>query len=215
MNNSLPEKYRYIVIEGPIGVGKTSLVVKLAELINGRALLEEPGGNPFLPGFYQDPSRYGLSAQLYFLLQRVNQVRDLSRSTLVSSVTIADFMLDKDPLFAAINLDDAEFKLYDGIYRHLRPHAPVPDLVLYLQAAPEILIERVRRRRVEFERGITLEYLTKLSEAYARFFYDYSAAPLLVVNSENLNFVDREGDFELLLSRVRSLKSAREYFSVG
>jgi deoxyadenosine/deoxycytidine kinase len=215
MNTSLPAKYRYIVVEGPIGVGKTSLVVKLAEVLNGRVLLEEPGGNPFLPGFYQDPSRYGLSAQLFFLLQRVNQVRDLSQSNLGSGVTFADFMLDKDPLFAAINLDDAEFKLYDGIYKHLRPHAPVPDLVLYLQATPEILIERVRRRRVEFERGITLEYLTKLSDAYARYFHDYTGAPMLVVNSENLNFVDREGDFELLLSRVRGLKSAREYFSVG
>ena len=124
-------------------------------------------------------------------------------------------MLAKDPLFAGIILSEPELALYEALYRELRPQAPAPDLVLYLQAAPETLIERVRRRDADFERGITLEYLARLAAAYARFFHDYSAAPVLIVNSENLNFVDRDADFELLLQRVRELKGAREYFNLG
>jgi deoxyadenosine/deoxycytidine kinase len=215
VSSALPEKFRYIVVEGPIGAGKTSLARKLAERANARVLLEDPATNPFLAGFYQDAARFGLSAQLFFLLQRINQVCELHQGELYEGRTVADFMLDKDPLFAGINLDAAELKLYTDIYTRLRPRAPVPDLVLYLQAPPEILLERVRRRRVDFERGVTLEYLSKLASAYARFFHDYRAAPLLIVNSENLNFVDREGDFELLLSRMRGLKGARAYFNLG
>jgi len=206
---------RYIVVEGPIGAGKTSLARKLAYQLGGRALLEAPDANPFLPVFYQDPPRYALSTQLFFLLQRVNQVRDLNQSDMFAHTTVADFMLDKDPLFAAINLDPDELALYEGLYRHLQPHAPVPDLVIYLQASPGTLLERVRRRRVDYERGLALDYLTRLSSAYARFFHEYTAAPLLIVNSENLNFVDRDADFELLLQRMRGLKGPREYFSLG
>jgi deoxyguanosine kinase len=215
VNEALPARFRYIVVEGPIGAGKTSLARKLAEHLSAQALLEDPNANPFLPGFYHDPSRYALSAQLFFLLQRVNQLRNLDQSAPSASVTVADFMLAKDPLFAAITLGEAELKLYEGVYNQLRPHAPVPDLVVYLQAAPEVLIERVRRRNADFERGITQEYLTKLSEAYARFFHDYTSGPLLIVNSENLNFVDREADFELLLQCVRNFKGTREYFNLG
>jgi deoxyadenosine/deoxycytidine kinase len=203
------------VVEGPIGAGKTTLTGRLALHLNAREMLEDPGSNPFLPRFYQEPARYALSAQLFFLLQRVQQVRDLNQRDLLSRVTVADFMLDKDPLFAQLNLEPEEYALYENVYRHMRPNAPVPDLVIYLQASPAVLVERVRRRRVDYERGLSLDYLTRLSDAYARFFHEYSAAPLLIVNSDNLNFVDREADFELLLQRIRALRGTREYFSLG
>ena len=214
MSNALAARFRYIVVEGPIGAGKTSLARRLGERLNARLLLEDPDANPFLPGFYKDPPRYALAAQLFFLLQRVEQVKELAHHR-PAGATVADFMLAKDPLFAGITLEAEELKLYGALYAQLRPQAPTPDLVLYLQAEPGILLERVHRRDAQFERGITLDYLTRLAAAYARFFYDYAAAPLLIVNSENLNFVDRDSDFELLLQCVRDLKGTREYFNMG
>ena len=206
---------RYIVVEGPIGAGKTSLARKLAERMDFTALLEEPGANPFLPGFYQDPARHALAAQLYFLLQRVEQLARLGEGQAAHAGTVADFIIDKDPLFAELNLAPAEWELYRALYAHVAPKAPAPDLVIYLQASPGVALERVRRRRVDYERGLALEYLTRLAAAYARFFHDYAGAPLLIVNSDNLNFVDREADFELLLQRIRGHKGPREYFSLG
>jgi deoxyadenosine/deoxycytidine kinase len=211
----LPEKYRYIVVEGPIGAGKTSLARIMSERCGAAALLEDPDANPFLPGFYQNAERYALPTQLYFLFQRVNQVRELNQADLFRRLTIADFMLDKDPLFAQLTLNDDELKLYQQIYAHLKPQAPVPDLVIYLQAAPETLIARVRRRGASYEKNIPDEYLTRLAEGYTRFFYRYSAAPLLIVNSEHLNFVDSPGDFDLLLQRIDALRGPREFFSLG
>ncbi len=215
MTTSLPEKYRYIVIEGPIGAGKTSLARIMSERCGAVSMLEDPEANPFLPGFYRNAARYALPTQLYFLFQRVNQVRGLNQFDLFRRVTIADFMLDKDPLFARLTLNDDELKLYQQIYAHLKPEAPTPDLVIYLQAAPETLIERVRQRAASYEKGIPDAYLVRLSESYMRFFYQYTAAPLLTVNSENLNFVDSPGDFDLLLERVSAMRGAREFFSLG
>ncbi|MBI3044002.1 MAG: deoxynucleoside kinase [Betaproteobacteria bacterium] len=215
MPATLPEKYRYIVVEGPIGAGKTSLARLLSERTGGTALLEDPDANPFLPGFYQDRARYALPAQLYFLFQRAQQVRKLSQSDLFTGVTIADFMMDKDALFARLTLNDDEFALYGRVHEQLKPRTPVPDLVVYLQASPETLIERVQRRGVAYERDIPDEYLVRLAEAYARFFYQYDAAPVLIVNSENLNFVDQPGDFDLLLGRMVGMRGPREFFSMG
>ena len=212
---SLHEKYRYVVVEGPIGAGKTSLARLMSERCGTGLLLEDPEANPFLPRFYQDTERYALPAQLFFLFQRVNQVRALRQSHLFERVTIADFMLDKDPLFARLILGDDELKLYEQIYTQLKPQAPVPDLVIYLQASTETLIERVRRRAVAYERGMPEEYLARLAETYMRYFYQYSAAPLLIVNSENLNFVDSPGDFDLLLERISAMRGPREFFSLG
>lgn len=215
MIQSLPEKYRYIVIEGPIGAGKTSLARLLSEHTGAAALLEEPEANPFLPGFYRDRARYALPAQLHFLFQRVERVRALAQPDLFTRLTVADFMLDKDPLFARLTLTEDELALYYRVYEQLKPQAPAPDLVIYLQASPETLIERVRRRGVAYERDISDEYLALLAESYARFFHLYDAAPVLIVNSENLNFVDQPADFDLLLRRVAAMRGRREFFSFG
>jgi len=215
MTAKLPEKYRYIVIEGPIGAGKTSLAHVMSERAGGSALLEDPDSNPFLPGFYQDRARYALPTQLFFLFQRANQVRALMQPDLFSGLTIADFMLDKDLLFARLTLNDDEFALYRQVYAQLKPQAPVPDLVIYLQASTGTLIERVRRRGVPYERSIPDDYLARLAETYARFFYQYDASPVLIVNSDNLNFVDQPGDFALLLQRVAAMRGPREFFSMG
>lgn len=209
------ERLRYIAVEGPIGAGKTSLARRLAARLGADLLLEQPGENPFLARFYRDMARYALPAQLFFLFQRARQLEPLAQPDMFGRATVADFLIDKDPLFARITLGAEELALYQRIYDALRPQAPVPDLVIYLQAQPQVLIERVRRRAAEFERGIGEEYLALLAEGYARFFYAYTAAPVLIVNSENLNFVERDADFDLLLSRLRAMKSRREYFNLG
>ena len=215
MTAKLPDKYRYIVVEGPIGAGKTSLARVMSRRTGAEALLEDPDANPFLPGFYQDRARYALPTQLYFLFQRATQLRALSQPDLFSGVTIADFMIEKDSLFARLTLSDDEFALYRQVYAQLKPQAPAPDLVVYLQASPETLIDRVRRRGVAYERGIPDDYLVRLVELYARFFYQYDSAPVLTVNSDNLNFVDQPGDFDLLLSRIAGMRGPREFFSLG
>ncbi len=206
-------RYRYIVVEGPIGAGKTSLAKCLADRFRAETLLENASENPFLPKFYHDAQRYALSTQLFFLFQRSNMVRDMAQMDMFNQVTVSDFILDKDLLFARLNLNDDEFQLYQQIYSHLQPQTVKPDLVIYLQAPVSVLVERVRRRGVQYERQISETYLSDLAESYSRFFYQYESSPLLIVNSENLNFVEDKQDFELLLTRMGEMRGQREFFN--
>jgi len=209
------EKCRYVVVEGPIGAGKTSLARQLAGHLNGEALLERPEDNPFLERFYTDMARFALPTQLHFLFQRVDQLRGVGQLDMFRHATVGDFLLDKDPLFARLNLSDAEYHLYEKVYAHLKPQTPSPDLVIYLQAPVDTLIERVHRRGVDFERRISAQYLTRLADAYSRYFYAFEASPLLIVNSERLNFVDNDEHVGLLLSRIASMRGRREFFNLA
>jgi deoxyadenosine/deoxycytidine kinase len=206
-------RHRYLVVEGPIGAGKTSLALKLAQRLNANTLLEDPKANPFLPQFYRDMRRYALQTQLFFLFQRVGQLESVVQPDLFGKPTVADFTLAKDPLFARLTLDDAEYQLYDRIYRHVKPQAPAPDLVIYLQASIGTLVERVKKRGHPMEAGIDEGYLRRLSEAYTSYFYDYSDSPLLIVNSERLNFVDVPEHLELLMQRIDGMRGGREFFN--
>jgi deoxyguanosine kinase len=208
-------KYRYIVVEGPIGVGKTSLARRLSERLGTSLVLEKPHENPFLPRFYQDMARYALPTQLFFLFQRVNQVRELAQLDLFNQTTVADFLLDKDAIFARLTLSPEELNLYQRIFDALRPQAPRPDLVVYLQAQPDTLIERVRRRGVDFERAISEDYLALLAESYSRYFHHFAGCPILIVNSERLDFVNSEKDLDILMERIAVMRGGREFFNVG
>ncbi|MDP1644510.1 MAG: deoxynucleoside kinase [Thiobacillus sp.] len=206
-------RYRYVVVEGPIGAGKTSLTHKLAERLNADTLLENASDNPFLPRFYQEPKRYALPTQLHFLFERSRQLRELAQGDLFRAAIVSDFLIDKDMLFARLNLDDDEFDLYQKVYADLAPQAPTPDLVIYLQAPVDALQERVKRRGVDFERGMDAGYLQRLANSYSEFFHRYEAAPLLIVNTSNLNFAQSDADFELLLKRVSKMRGPREFFN--
>jgi deoxyadenosine/deoxycytidine kinase len=205
-------KARYIVVEGPIGVGKTSLARRLAEHLRADLLLERPEENPFLARFYQNMERYALPTQLFFLFQRMNLLASLPLEEHLDRCVVSDFLLDKDPLFAALNLSEEELVLYEEVRRRLDPRARRPDLVIYLQAEPDTLAERVRRRNVEAERKIGEPYLARVAERYARYFYAYDASPLFIVNADSLNPVDDQGDFGLLLDRLHGMRGYREFF---
>ncbi|MDG1463391.1 MAG: deoxynucleoside kinase [Gammaproteobacteria bacterium] len=204
---------RYIAIEGPIGVGKTSLAKRLAAHYDSELLLEEAAANPFLSGFYEDARKAALQTQLFFLFQRVNQLEKLRQSDLFGETRVADFLMDKDRLFAQITLDQNELKLYDQVRSALEFEPPAPDLVVYLQAPVDTLIFRIGRRGIGYEQSIRRRYLEQLTDAYSRFFYDYNASPLLIVNASEIDPVNNDQHFQMLANEIDATRSGRQFFN--
>ena len=210
---SIFNRFPYIVIEGPIGCGKTTLAKMLANKFPVDYLSEKADSNPFLPRFYQDVQRYALPTQLFFLFQRANQIADLAQRDMFAKPIVADFFLEKDPIFARLNLDDEEYALYHQIYQHLQLKAPKPDLVIYLQTPVDSLMERIEERNVNYELDIPREYVERLADAYSGFFHSYDTSPVLIVNNEKLNILNNTEAFDLLLSRILQIKGQREFFN--
>ncbi|MDO3381959.1 deoxynucleoside kinase [Gilvimarinus algae] len=204
---------RYIAIEGPIGVGKTTLSRNLARLFNYDLLLEQPEENPFLERFYLDPKSVALQTQLFFLFQRAGQIQQLRQDDLFRQARVADFMIEKDQLFAQVTLDDDELAIYQQVYEKLTLDAPKPDLVIYLQAPLDVLQARVRQRGIAYEQSISDDYLKVLNEAYTAFFHYYDAAPLLIVNAQDLNLADNRDHFKQLVEYIVTIKSGRHYYN--
>jgi deoxyguanosine kinase len=202
----------YIAIEGPIGVGKTSLAQALGLRIGARIVLEDTDSNPFIARFYQDPEKYAFPVQLYFLLTRYNQQRQLAQQDLFAQATVTDYLLAKDRIFARLNLDPDELVLYEGVYRLLDGQLARPDLVVYIRARVEVLAERLRKRNRTFERHISMEYLDRVSAAYRDFFFYYDETPLLVVDSSEIDFVDDPGDLEDLLREIDRTVMGSHYY---
>lgn len=203
----------YIVVEGPIGVGKTTLARRLAKSYGGDLLLEEPDQNPFLPRFYDNPRANALSTQLYFLLQRTQQLRDLRQSDMFAHVRVGDYMIEKDYLFAQLNLDAHELRLYEQVYTQIVGETIVPDLVIYLQAPVNVLMDRIANRGVPYEAAIDEEYLTRLVRAYTHFFYNFEQAPLVIVNAAEIDIANNDEDYGALFEQLRSIKKGRHYLN--
>ena len=204
--------FRYIVIEGSVGVGKTSLTKLLAREFNARCILEKTEENPFLPHFYQDRKKYAFQTQIFFLLNRFQQQKEIAQLDLFNQVTLCDYLFAKDRIFASLNLDDHELALYEQIFGLLTGQIPSPDLVIFLQAKPEVLLHRIKSRNIPHEKEIDLEYLKMLAEAYNYYFFHYEDTPLLVVNTSEIDFVNREEDFAQLVQEIKQMKKGTWYF---
>lgn len=201
-----PRRLRHVVVEGAIGVGKTSLALRLARWLDGETLLEQPADNPFLERFYGDREGYAFQTQLFFLFQRLRQVRELAQPGMFAHVVVSDFMFAKDALFARVNLGDEEYHHYAQMYGRLEPQLPQPDLVIWLQATPQALLERIRRRGVAMEQRIDASYLGALCDAYASYFRTYRGAPVLGLDSEHSDPVRSDADFARLAERIQAAR---------
>jgi deoxyadenosine/deoxycytidine kinase len=204
--------HHYIVIEGPLGVGKTSLALKLAEKINAESLLEDAEENPFLRKFYQDPKKYSFQAQIFFLLRRYQRALDITQMDLFKRTMISDYLFDKDRIFARANLDDDEFWLYEQLFQLLRKRITPPDLVIFLQATTDVLVERIKKRDKKYERGISAKYLNEINQAFNDFFFHYSDSPLLVINASKIDFVNVPEDFEDLVAQIKRMRTGTQYY---
>ena len=204
--------HRFIVVEGPIGVGKTSLARKLAVSLGAETVLEQAAENPFLERFYRNPRVGALPAQLYFLFQRAQQLAALKQHDLFAPVRVADYLLAKDRLFARITLDEDEFRLYEQVHEKLAIEAPKPDLVVYLQAPANVLLDRIARRGIAYENLIDAAYLERLNDAYARYFHEYESGPLLIVNAASIDPVNNDADYEELLGAIGRMNRGRLYY---
>jgi deoxyadenosine/deoxycytidine kinase len=205
--------HQFIVLEGPIGVGKTSLARRLCASLAAEGVLEQAAENPFLERFYRNPRAGALPAQLYFLFQRAQQLAALNQADLFAPLRVADYLLEKDQLFARVTLDDAEYALYEQVYAKLDIQAPKPDLVVYLQAPVDVLLERIAKRGIGYEQRIERDYLERLNEAYARFFHEYEATPLLIVNAASIDPINNPADYDELLAAIQRMKRGRLYYN--
>lgn len=203
----------YIAVEGPIGVGKTTLARRIAETFAHELVLEEAELNPFLERFYQNRQQTALATQLFFLFQRVQKITDLKQRDMFDQNRVADFVLEKDPLFARVNLDAEEYALYEKVFKKMHVDAPVPDLVIYLQASPDRLLERIERRGIDAERLIDRTYLEQLNEVYSEYFLYYDSAPLLIVNANDIDLTQGDRDYEQLIDYMLDIKKGRHYFN--
>jgi deoxyguanosine kinase len=204
--------FRYIVIDGPIGVGKTSLARLLAKEFNARLILEKPEENPFLPHFYQDRKKYAFQTQVFFLLSRFQHQKEIAQLDLFNQITLSDYLFAKDRIFASLNLSDHELALYEQIFHLLNGQIPSPDLVIFLQAKPDVLLHRIKSRNISYEKEVDLEYLKMLTEAYNYYFFHYDQTPLLVVDTSEIDFVNRKEDFAQLIREIKQMKKGTWYF---
>jgi len=215
VSEKTPEQWphRFVVVEGPIGVGKTTLARKLAATVGAESVLEQADENPFLERFYKNPRAAAFPTQLFFLFQRARQLSELRQQDMFAPLRVSDYMLDKDQLFARMTLDDEEYALYEQVYARLALDAPRPDLVVFLQAPADVLLERIARRGIRYEKHIEREYLEKLNDAYTRYFHQYAASPLLIVNAAAIDPVSDSRDFEELFEAIRRTQRGRHYFN--
>jgi deoxyguanosine kinase len=203
----------FIAVEGSIGVGKTTLAKKLAASFNYTTLLEDAEENPFLERFYRSREQVALATQLFFLFQRAQKIQDMRQTDIFEPARVADFLMEKDPLFARINLDRDEYQLYEKVYQQLTINAPKPDLVVYLQASTDVLLSRIENRGLAIEKGIDRRYLERLNEVYSEFFLYYDGAPLLIVNANEIDLANSTADYQDLVNYLLDIRSGRHYFN--